>query len=84
MDGAIDEHHVRVRPEGLERTRRAIHLRHACPLLAAPDQRREGLPLGVGAGGTLQRSLVQADVGRIRDVYRRSGRDDVRVVPLTS
>jgi outer membrane protein insertion porin family len=35
------------------------------------------------AGGTLQRSLLQADVGRIRDVYRRSGRDDVRVVPLT-
>src|SRR5258708_14723337 len=34
-------------------------------------------------GGTLQRSLVQADVGRIRDVYRRSGRDDVRIVPQT-
>jgi outer membrane protein insertion porin family len=35
------------------------------------------------AGGTLQRARVQADVGRIRDVYRRSGRDDVRVMPLT-
>ena len=34
-------------------------------------------------GGTLQRPLVQADAERIRDVYRRSGRDDVRVVPLT-
>jgi outer membrane protein insertion porin family len=34
-------------------------------------------------GGTLQRSRVQADVGRSRDIYRRSGRDDARVVPLT-
>jgi outer membrane protein insertion porin family len=35
------------------------------------------------SGGTLQRALVQADVGRIREVYRRSGRDDVTVVPQT-
>ena len=34
-------------------------------------------------GGTLQRPLVQADAARIREVYRRSGRDDVRVIPLT-
>src|SRR4051812_40463842 len=34
-------------------------------------------------GGTLQRPLVQADAERIKEVYRRSGRDDVRVLPLT-
>jgi outer membrane protein insertion porin family len=34
-------------------------------------------------GGTLQRPLVQADAARIREVYRRSGRDDVKVAPLT-
>ncbi len=35
--------------------RRAIHLRHAGPLLAAGDERREGLPLRIAAGGPLQR-----------------------------
>lgn len=34
-------------------------------------------------GGTLRRALVQADVGRIREIYRRSGRDEVAVVPQT-
>jgi len=33
------------------------------------------------ARGTLQRALVQADVGRIMEVYRHAGRDDVGVVP---
>ena len=31
--------------------------------------------------GTLQRSMVQADVGRIVEAYRHAGRDDVGVVP---
>jgi outer membrane protein insertion porin family len=31
--------------------------------------------------GTLQRAMVQADVGRIIDAYRHAGRDDVRVAP---
>jgi outer membrane protein insertion porin family len=31
--------------------------------------------------GPLQRAVVQADVGRIIEAYRRAGRDDVRVVP---
>jgi outer membrane protein insertion porin family len=31
--------------------------------------------------GTLQRALVQADVGRIMEAYRHAGRDDVGVVP---
>ena len=31
--------------------------------------------------GTLQRAVVQADVGRIIEAYRHAGRDDVRVVP---
>src|SRR5712672_1070584 len=31
--------------------------------------------------GTLQRAVVQADVGRIMDAYRHAGRDDVGVVP---
>jgi len=31
--------------------------------------------------GTLQRAVVQADVGRIMDTYRHAGRDDVGVVP---
>jgi outer membrane protein insertion porin family len=31
--------------------------------------------------GTLQRAMVQADVGRIMDAYRHAGRDDVGVVP---
>ncbi|WP_423862954.1 outer membrane protein assembly factor BamA [Bradyrhizobium sp.] len=31
--------------------------------------------------GTLQRAVVQADVGRIMEAYRHVGRDDVRVVP---
>jgi len=35
------------------------------------------------AGGTLQRAMVQADVESIREVYRGSGRDDVRIVPQT-
>src|SRR3984957_5457615 len=35
------------------------------------------------ARGTLQRALVQADVGRITEVYRHAGRDDVGVVPQT-
>jgi outer membrane protein insertion porin family len=35
------------------------------------------------AGGTLQRALVQADAARIQEIYRRSGRDDVRIVPQT-
>jgi outer membrane protein insertion porin family len=34
-------------------------------------------------GGTLQRALVQADAERILEIYRRSGRDDVRIVPQT-
>src|SRR6202040_473052 len=33
------------------------------------------------ARGTLQRALVQADVGRIMEAYRHAGRDDVGVVP---
>jgi outer membrane protein insertion porin family len=33
------------------------------------------------ARGPLQRALVQADVGRIMEVYRHAGRDDVGVVP---
>ena len=33
------------------------------------------------ARGSLQRPLVQADVGRIMEVYRHAGRDDVGVVP---
>ncbi len=31
--------------------------------------------------GTLQRAVVQADVGRIIEAYRHAGRDDVGVVP---
>ena len=31
--------------------------------------------------GTLQRAVVQADVGRILEAYRHAGRDDVRVAP---
>jgi outer membrane protein insertion porin family len=31
--------------------------------------------------GTLQRAVVQSDVGRIMDAYRHAGRDDVGVVP---
>ena len=31
--------------------------------------------------GTLQRALVQSDVGRIMEAYRHAGRDDVGVVP---
>jgi outer membrane protein insertion porin family len=31
--------------------------------------------------GTLQRAVVQADVGRIIEAYRHAGRDDVSVVP---
>ncbi len=31
--------------------------------------------------GTLQRAVVQADVGRIMEVYRHAGRNDVGVVP---
>ena len=31
--------------------------------------------------GTLQRAVVQADVGRIMEAYRHAGRDDVSVVP---
>ena len=31
--------------------------------------------------GTLQRAMVQADVGRILEAYRHAGRDDVGVVP---
>jgi outer membrane protein insertion porin family len=31
--------------------------------------------------GTLQRAVVQADVGRIMEAYRHVGRDDARVVP---
>jgi outer membrane protein insertion porin family len=31
--------------------------------------------------GTLQRAMVQADVGRIIEAYRHVGRDDVKVVP---
>src|SRR5258705_3447102 len=31
--------------------------------------------------GTLQRAVVQADVGRILEAYRHAGRDDVGVVP---
>jgi outer membrane protein insertion porin family len=31
--------------------------------------------------GPLQRALVQSDVGRIMEVYRHAGRDDVGVVP---
>jgi outer membrane protein insertion porin family len=31
--------------------------------------------------GTLQRAVVQADVGRIMEAYRHKGRDDVGVVP---
>lgn len=31
--------------------------------------------------GTLQRAVVQADVGRIIEAYRHAGRDDVRVAP---
>ena len=31
--------------------------------------------------GTLQRAMVQADVGRIMEAYRRAGRNDVGVVP---
>src|SRR5947207_3471841 len=34
-------------------------------------------------GGTLQRALVQGDAERIREIYRRTGRDGVKVVPLT-
>src|ERR1700704_5957357 len=33
------------------------------------------------ARGTLQRAVVQADVGRIIEAYRHAGRDDVSVVP---
>jgi outer membrane protein insertion porin family len=33
------------------------------------------------ARGTLQRAMVQADVGRIIEAYRHVGRDDVGVVP---
>jgi outer membrane protein insertion porin family len=33
------------------------------------------------ARGTPQRALVQADVGRIMEVYRHAGRDDVGMVP---
>jgi outer membrane protein insertion porin family len=33
------------------------------------------------ARGPLQRALVQSDVGRIMEVYRHAGRDDVGVVP---
>jgi outer membrane protein insertion porin family len=35
------------------------------------------------AGGTLQRARVQADAERIKEVYRRAGRGDVRIVPET-
>jgi outer membrane protein insertion porin family len=31
--------------------------------------------------GTLQRAVVQADVGRIMEAYRHKGRDDVGVIP---
>src|ERR1700731_655765 len=31
--------------------------------------------------GTLQRAVVQSDVGRILEAYRHAGRDDVGVVP---
>lgn len=31
--------------------------------------------------GTLQRAVVQADVGRIVEAYRHAGRDDIAVVP---
>ena len=31
--------------------------------------------------GTLQRAVVQSDVGRIMEAYRHAGRDDVGVVP---
>jgi len=31
--------------------------------------------------GTLQRAVVQADVGRIMEAYRHAGRDDVQVAP---
>jgi outer membrane protein insertion porin family len=31
--------------------------------------------------GTLQRAVVQADIGRIIEAYRHAGRDDVAVVP---
>jgi outer membrane protein insertion porin family len=33
------------------------------------------------ARGSLQRAVVQADVGHIMDAYRHAGRDDVSVVP---
>jgi outer membrane protein insertion porin family len=33
------------------------------------------------ARGSLQRAVVQADVGRIMEAYRHAGRDDVGVVP---
>jgi outer membrane protein insertion porin family len=33
------------------------------------------------ARGTLQRAVVQADVGRVMEAYRHAGRDDVGVVP---
>jgi outer membrane protein insertion porin family len=33
------------------------------------------------ARGTLQRAVVQSDVGRIMEAYRHAGRDDVGVVP---
>jgi outer membrane protein insertion porin family len=33
------------------------------------------------AHGSLQRAVVQADVGRIIEAYRHAGRDDVRVAP---
>jgi len=33
------------------------------------------------ARGTLQRAVVQADVGRVIEAYRHAGRDDVGVVP---
>src|SRR5712675_2378106 len=31
--------------------------------------------------GTLQRAVVQADVGRVIEAYRHAGRDDVRIAP---
>ena len=35
------------------------------------------------AGETLQRARVQEDAARIKEVYSKSGRDDVTVLPLT-
>jgi outer membrane protein insertion porin family len=68
--------------------RLVVHLTEA-PVLDPRRLRRQQENQGQGPcrgveskpRGTLQRAVVQADVGRIIEAYRHVGRDDVSVVP---